>query len=364
MVSDASKFCLALNLIEGVGAKTMDKLIERFGSVEAVWGASASELQSVPGIKSSVTREILDRSLPERLETELALLETNQIRFVTRFEPSYPDSLRQIADPPNVLYWKGCRESLAGPCVAIVGSRKASRHGLRSARALAQSLAQRGVTVVSGMALGIDAAAHAGALEGGGRTVAVMAGGLGDVYPHQNRSLAEKALAAGAWVSEFPIGMSPRPQFFPHRNRIISGLSKAVVVVEANEASGSLITAAAALEQGKDVMAVPGNTDIPTTVGSNRLIRDGAGVVLGVEDILRQIGMDCAPQASLALPAALSEEETSLLVYLNDEKVPYEQILHHSGFTSGKAAALLMKLETKGWVRQWPGQYYTRIKYQ
>ncbi|HEX8097843.1 MAG TPA: DNA-processing protein DprA [Pyrinomonadaceae bacterium] len=281
---------IALNMTPGVGPRVAAKLLERFGSAEAVFGASRAGLEAMrlqpETIESIIARELFDRASAEvervrEMGADILLLD----------DGVYPALLREIFDPPVTLYVKGAwEECLDQPCVAMVGSRRCSTYGQNAATMLARDLASRGVTIISGLARGIDAASHRGALEAGGRTVAVMGTGLDQVYPRDHKKLAEEILArGGAVVSEFPLESPPSPQNFPYRNRVISGLSLGVVVVEAAENSGSLITARMALEQGREVYAVPGNITSKNSFGTNYLIKGaGAKLVQQWQDVKRR----------------------------------------------------------------------------
>jgi DNA processing protein len=264
---------------------------------------------------------------------------------------AYPARLARLSDPSPLLLVRGDVDALSQPCVAIVGSRAATAYGLATARTLARDLARAGAVVVSGLALGIDAAAHDGALEAGGRTVAVLACGPDRIYPARHRGLAERVVRNGAIVSELPLGTHPLPQFFPLRNRLISGLSSAVVIVEARERSGSLITARHAADQGVDVFAVPGPVSAPTSVGPNRLLRDGAGVALEAADVLASLGMEPAPErpvAAVAGPpetAAVLSRRNELLATLSREPATRDELSRRLGRRPDQLAFDLLELE-------------------
>jgi DNA processing protein len=261
--------------------------------------------------------------------------------------PAYPPRLATLADPPPLLLVRGEVAALAGPAVAIVGSRAASAYGIAAARSLAAGLAQAGIVVVSGLARGIDAAAHRAALEAGGRTVAVQACGPELVYPPEHRALAGRIAAQGALVSELPPGSPPLAQHFPLRNRLISGLSDALVVVEARERSGSLISARHALDQGIDVLAVPGPIDSPTSAGTNRLLRDGAAPALGPEDVLEALGR-AAPQGERA--AAESEPADPVLAALRHEPATRDELARRLALEPERLALALLEHELEGRV--------------
>ena len=269
-----------LNMTPGIGPRAAAKLLERFGSAEAVYSATRAELEQLRLVPEAVD-SIIARDLQERAEVEIATVRKLGGDILLLDDGVYPASLREIYDPPIVLYVKGAwAECLDQPCVGVVGSRKCSTYGQNSALMLSRDLAQRGVTIVSGFARGIDAAAHRGALESCGRTVAVLGTGIDEVYPRDHKRLANEILErGGALVSQFPLGTPPVSENFPYRNRIISGLSLGVLVVEASENSGSLITARLAMEQNREVFAVPGNITSRNSFGTNYLIK-GAGAKL------------------------------------------------------------------------------------
>lgn len=267
--------------------------------------------------------------------------------------PAYPRRLARLADPPLLLSIRGDIDALAGPCVGIVGSRAATVYGLTTAEALAADFARAGAVVVSGLALGIDAAAHRGALAAGGRTVAILACGPDRIYPARHRGLAEQIVRDGAIVSELPVGTAPLRAFFPLRNRLISGLSAAVVIVEARERSGSLITARHAADQGVDVFAVPGPIHAPTSAGPNRLLQDGAGVVLEASDVLQAVGLepvggaaDAAPES--APPDAQGPGARSLLAELTRAPATRDELSRRTGRAPSELALDLLELEWSG----------------
>jgi DNA processing protein len=283
---------------------------------------------------------------------------------VTWPTPAYPERLRQIPDPPLALAVRG----ELGPdelCVAVVGARRATEYGRRMAEALGRGLAQAGVTVVSGLAAGIDAAAHEGALEAGGRTIAVLGTGVDRVYPSWHRELAARVVRQGALVSEFPCGTAPLAYNFPRRNRLISGLSLATVVVEAAEESGSLITADYAGDQGRLVLAVPGPADAPSHRGPHRLIREGATLVTGVEDVLAAVAPQCADRLRTARAAAaaatLSDVERRVLELMGGEGRHVDDLIRRADLAPGCALETLLALELRGLVAQLPGKRFRRL---
>lgn len=279
---------LILNVIPKLGQGGVKKLLECYNPISSVFNASTKELREIEGIDSRTANNILDWSKFIDIKAELRFIEKNNISIVTIKDIDYPVYLKEIYDPPVVLYIKGEIIPDDEMMLAVVGARKASSYGINTARNIARQLAEHGITVVSGLARGVDTAAHTGALEGNGRTIAVLGSGINKVYPKENLSLAGKISQTGAVVSEFQIGMDPKPYNFPKRNRIISGLCKGVIVIEAGKYSGSLITARMATEQGREVFSIPGRIDELTSYGTNFLIKNGAKTVVNIEDILEE----------------------------------------------------------------------------
>ncbi len=370
---------IALNMTPGVGPRAAAKLLERFGSAEAVFNATRGELESLR-LRPEAIESIRARDLFEKAENEIERVRELGADLLLLDDGVYPALLREIFDPPLTLYLKGAwEESLNAPCVAVVGSRRSSTYGQNAAQMLARDLAQRGVTIISGLARGIDAAAHRGALEAGGRTVAVMGTGLDQVYPRDHRKLAQEILAAGgALVSEFPLETPPAPQNFPYRNRVISGLSLGVLVVEAAENSGSLITARLALEQGREVFAVPGNITSRNSFGTNYLIKGaGAKLVQQWQDICAELPPEIAarllppetkkkeekspaPQMSL-VPADLSATEHAVYKLLSaDEAVHIDELAAQSKLSVPELTGALLGLEMRELIRQLPGKCFVR----
>ncbi len=290
------RYLLALSMVEGLGSIKTSQLLKYFNKAENIFSAPVKELEHVSGIGAKIAGGIKDFNW-HVLDKELELVRKHKIEVVTIADSDYPESLRQIPDPPLVLYFKG-KSDWTGFNFAIVGSRKASLYGLSVAEKFAQQLAALGVVIVSGMARGIDTASHKGALKAKGATLAVLGSGLLNIYPPENESLAEKIAESGAVISEFPLNTPPLRENFPRRNRIVSGLARGVLVVEAAERSGALITADLALDQGKDVFAVPGKVDSPTSLGANHLIKQGAKLVNSIEDILEEYGLSPESMAS------------------------------------------------------------------
>ena len=369
-----------LNMTPGIGPRAAAKLLERFGSAEAVYSATRAELEQLRLIPEAVD-SIIARNLQARADVEIASIRKLGGDVLILDDGVYPAPLREIYDPPIVLYVKGAwADCLEQPCVGIVGSRRCSTYGQNSASMLARDLAQRGVTIVSGFARGIDAAAHRGALEAGGRTVAVLGTGIDEVYPRDHKRLAQEILdAGGALVSQFPLGTPPVSENFPYRNRIISGLSLGILVVEAAENSGSLITARLAIEQNREVFAVPGNITSRNSFGTNYLIKGaGAKLVQQWQDIASelppQIAANLLPppfgdrrkDKSLTerlqfVPSGLSGAETSVFKLLTpDQPLHIDWLVDQSKMSISDLTATLLALEMRELIRALPGKCFVR----
>ncbi|HEV2915842.1 MAG TPA: DNA-processing protein DprA [Pyrinomonadaceae bacterium] len=371
---------IALNMTPGIGPRAAAKLLERFGSAEAVFNASRAELEAVR-LRPEAIESIMARDLLEKATLEIERVRSLGADVLLLDDGTYPSLLREVFDPPITLYVKGAwEECLDGPCVAIVGSRRCSTYGQNTAGMLARELAARGVTIISGLARGIDAAAHRGALEGGGRTVAVMGTGLDQVYPRDHQKLAREILDHdGALVSEFPLATPPAPQNFPYRNRVISGLSLGVLIVEAAENSGSLITARMAMEQNREVFAVPGNITSRNSFGTNYLIKGaGAKLIQQWQDIAAElppaIAAELLPpetgkqkkegvmieQLSL-VPEDLTATEHAVWKLLStDNPAHIDALAEVSSLTVAELSGTLLGLEMRELVRQLPGKCFVR----
>jgi len=330
-------------------------------------------LKKVEGIGDEIARKILSLSDGKAAEQELERAQKLGVQVLTIEDRDYPFLLKQIYDPPIVLYVKGKFSERDKNSIGIVGSRRPSIQGRLNAEKFGFELASRGITVVSGMARGIDTAAHRGALNAKGRTIAVLGSGLDVIYPPENRDLSKEIAKNGAVISEFPFGTQPDRQNFPRRNRVVSGLSLGILVVEAGEKSGALITASFALEQGREVFAVPGNVNLPTTKGCHQLIKDGAKLVEKVEDVLEELNIEKVlkpeNQGSTAIDSTqgkgtetlpLSEEEKKVYKVIEKEPLYIDQIVRLTGMESFKASQILMKLEIRGLIRQLPGKFFVR----
>jgi len=369
--SDAKKYWIALNMVPGVGPVTYRKLLNHFGTPEQVLSASLHDLMVVPGLNDRIARELVNFGWPKRIDKELDAIAQQQIQLLTWDDEEYPALLKTIFDPPPVLYIKGQLECFRDILIAVVGSRKATTYGRTVAEKLSRELALKGIGVVSGLARGIDSAAHTGTLKGGGKTVAVLGCGIDVIYPPENDRLYAEILEQGALLSEFPMHTKPDRGNFPARNRIISGLSLGTVVIEAGRQSGALITADMALEQGRDVFAVPGNITSPSSRGTNRLIKQGAHLVQHADDILHALSLEISQQISTSQPElpfqappspplALTADEQRIYDLLSAQPLHIDALTIQSQLPSGKVSATLMMLEMKGAVKQQAGKMFVR----
>jgi DNA processing protein len=368
---------IALNMIRGIGPRTANQLLERFGSPAQVFSASRLALEK-SGLKPETIQELHDSSILDKATAEIERLETLGAEVITLEDENYPELLREIHDPPIALYVRGdLQKACERPALAVVGSRRCSTYGVNVAESLSRDLAAHGLTIVSGLARGIDAGAHRGALEGGGLTVAVVGTGLETTYPKEHKKLEERVIAQGAVISEFPLGTPPLPQNFPYRNRILSGLCFGVLIVEASEHSGSLITARLAYEQGREVFAVPGNITSQTSFGPNYLIKDGAKLVQIWRDVVEELPREVreklfgverpAPVSAKSNiqpvfePIELSDGERKVLNILSaDAPAHIDQLLISSEMNSSELMSALLALEMKDRIRQLPGKSFIK----
>ncbi len=368
---------IVLNAIVGLTNTRIVKLIEYFGSAQNVLAASLESLISSQILSADVAGVVVSFPKDSFLRSEKALIEKNRLTVLSFSDEGFPLKLKEIPDSPIVLYVKGDVSVLNDLSVAIVGSRKASLYGISTANQIASRLAEYGFIIVSGLARGIDTAAHKGALQGKGKTIGVLGHGFSYVYPPENKELYEETASHGAIISEFAMDTPPIPFNFPRRNRIVSGLSMGVVVVEAAEKSGALITADFALEQGREVFAVPGKIDSLTSRGVNNLIRQGAKLVMGVEDILEELKGDVAAsvrggsqrvednaipsQPQYVIPAGeLSVDESFLLDQMSDIPIHFDELSQKCSAQIINVSSLLFKLELKKVIKQLPGKYFQR----
>jgi len=358
---DTKEYYILLSSVEGLGARWIMLLDRTFGGPERAWNASEAELKSVPRIPRKVIDGLLTKRERIDPEKELNSLREKGIETVFIDDPVYPQHLRHIYDPPKILYVRGNIDVLQLQMFAVVGARKASPYGLSVAQSVSRDLAEAGLCVVSGMARGIDTAAHRGALGVDKPTVAVLGCGVDVVYPRENKKVMEEIIDKGAVISEFPPGTAPMAGNFPVRNRIISGLSRGILVVEAADKSGSLITADLALEQGRDVFAVPGQVTNSVNRGAHRLIKQGAKLVEDAGDILEDFGYSFfAKPATGEKQADLTGDEKKIYNIISDDPVSSETIIVKTGFNTSQVLAILLELELRGLVSQLPGQRYIR----
>lgn len=368
---EAKKYWIALNMVPGVGAITYRKLLNACGSPEQVFSASPSMLNRVPGVSEKIVRNILDFGFPDRVKRELEAIDKYHVQVITCTDHDYPEKLKTIFDPPPLIYFRGNGLHPHEVMIAVVGSRKASTYGRITAEKICGELALKGVTVVSGMARGIDSAAHRGTLKAGGRTVAVLGSGIDVVYPPENRQLYDEIVEKGAVISEFPMHTKPDRGNFPARNRVISGMSLGTVVVEAGIQSGALITADMALEQGREVFAVPGNITSASSRGTNRLIKQGAVLIERADDILHELSLaishelkDLQPELPLEAKEsspALTGDEQRIYTLMSNQPMHIDEITVQSQLPSGKVSAILMMLEMKNVIRQLSGKMFIRV---
>jgi DNA processing protein len=344
---------LKLSLVPGLGGQSMRKLLGAFGLPQQVLAAGRGALARV--VSAELATRILSDQDAAAVEAALAWAAAEGHAVITLADADYPQPLLETPDPPALLYLRGRRELLARPGLAIVGSRNATPQGERNAEQFARAFSSAGLTIVSGLALGIDAAAHRGGLEAAGSTIAVLGTGADILYPQRNRALGERIAREGLILSEFPLGTPPHAGNFPRRNRVISGLARGCLVVEAALASGSLITARLAAEQGREVFALPGSIHSPHAKGCHALIKQGAKLVESAQDLLQELGM----QAALAPPAAAAAA-TGLLAQLGDDSCDIDTLCARSGLTADVVSAMLLQLELDGKVASLPGGLYQR----
>jgi len=348
---------LRLTLIPGIPPSVQRKLLNELGSPRQVVDAPAHVMSACVGERIA---QLLARGPSQGLvDATLRWLERPGCQLLALGDPRYPRALLDIPDPPTIIYAQGRVEALNNPAFAIVGSRNATPQGARDAHAFAHALSDAGLTIASGLALGIDAAAHRGGLAGAGSSVAVLGTGPDIVYPRRNEELAQALAEQGCLISEFPVGMRAVPGNFPRRNRLISGLARGVLVVEAALPSGSLSTARLALEQGRDVFAIPGSIHSPLSKGCHWLIKEGAKLVEGAEDVLVELGMK-ASRAPARAAAAPPEEHDPLLAALGFAPATIDQLARHTGLDAATLAAQLARLEVEGSVAALPGGRFQR----
>lgn len=358
-----SRFWLGFSLIPEIGPKRIALLREQFQTLGDAWHAPEAALRHA-GLSDLPLRNLLKRRSELDLDAEMQRIRRVGAHIITQADDSYPELLQRIPDAPPVLYVRGALAEMDNVALAVVGTRKPGPYGQKAAHDLAKAVAGQNVTIVSGLAQGIDAEAHTGALEGGGRTIAVLGSGIDRIYPRANAELAQAIMRQGAIVSEFPLGTPPEKRNFPRRNRIISGLALGVLVVEAPEQSGALITAVHALEQGREVFAVPGSIFNLSSVGTNRLIQDGAKLVTGAEDILNELNVAYSTAQTQRIAERIqpaNAEEAQLLEHLGTEPLHIDDLARLSGLPMAFVSSMLTMLELKGLAQNVGHMQYCRM---
>jgi DNA processing protein len=356
--------CVALNMIPQMGPVRLRRLLDAFGSAEKILLGRSDQLAALDGIPRALAENISRWQEFADPTAELKKAADLGARVITAEDEEYPSALREIHDPPIVLYVRGHLTERDRNAVAVVGSRKATHYATESAKKLSFQMAYAGLTVASGLARGIDTAAHQGALAAKGRTIAVIGSGLGELYPPENAELADRIAASGAVISEFPIDTKPDRQTFPIRNRIVTGLSFGVLVVEAGANSGALISANMAAEQGRTLYAVPGRIHAPSALGSNRLIQQGAKLVITVDDILDDLPLVFRekPDLPAAAPAVdLTPDQQKILDAIGSEEMPLDSVIATSGLTAAVVSSTLLALEIRRLVKQLPGKRFVKL---
>lgn len=355
---DDLPYWLAMSRIRGVGPARFKTLLETFGSAKESWRAQRAEIIEA-GIDKGTTESIIRTRSKVTPDRELEILNKLGITALTWCDDAYPFLLRHISDPPPVLFMKGTLQDTDRWAIGVVGTRMLSSYGKYVTQHFTSQLSELGITIISGLARGADTVAHKAAITAGGRTIAVLGCGLDFIYPPENKHLSEEIIEHGALITEFPVGIKPEPGNFPARNRLISGLSLGILVTEAPERSGALITARFAGEQGRDVFAVPSNLTSKTGMGTNRLLQDGAKVVLDVSDILEELNLNMVKEeARPQLPISDDPVENTLLSILSLEPVHIDEICRATQLAAADVSSALTLMELKGWVRHLGGMQY------
>jgi DNA processing protein len=352
---DELKYWVAFNRIAGLGRVRYSLLESHFPSMEEAWNAGASQLKAA-GLDGRLVSRIVSQRAEISPDDEMERLTKHNVTALTRHDPAYPARLKEIYDLPPVLYVRGQLTAADEWCLAVVGTRRPTPYGRQAAEELSYALAQNGICIVSGLARGIDSIAHRAALDAGGRTIAVLACGLDIVYPPEHARLALEIAERGALVSDYPLGTQPRGDFFPRRNRIMSGLSLGVLMVEGDVTSGAMITARLALEQDREVFAVPGR-------GANSLVKEGAKLVQRVEDVLEELNLTMVPQQiEMRETISATDTEAALLRHISREPVHIDEVCRNSGLPIATVSSVLAMLELKGLVRQMGPMSYVRAR--
>jgi DNA processing protein len=355
------KYWVALNRITGLGRVRYSLLESHFPTMEEAWSASVADLKGA-GLDSKLASRLVSERTEVDPDAEMEALGRNNVTALTWHDPAYPTRLREIYDLPPVLYIRGQLTAAEEWCLALVGTRRPTPYGRQVAEELSYRLAQNGICVVSGLARGIDSIAHRAALDSGGRTVAVLACGLDIVYPPEHSKLALEIAERGALVSDYPLGKQPRGDFFPRRNRIMSGLSMGVLVIEGDMKSGAIITARLALEQDREVFAVPGSVFSVQSRGTNSLIQEGAKLVQKVEDVLEELNLTMVPhQMEMKESMPATDTEAALLRHITRDPVHVDEVCRDSGLPIATVSSVLAMLELKGMVRQMGPMSYVRV---
>lgn len=359
---DDKRYWIGFTLVKGIGSVRFQRLLERFGDGESAWRAAPADLA-----RAGLGLKMIERLVAIREKVDLSLLwdqmQAKGIQVLTWLDEGYPQRLKEIDQPPPVLYLRGELLPEDAWAVAIVGTRRVTPYGRQVTEEIASYLASNGITVVSGLARGVDAIAHNAALRAGGRTLAVLGSGVDRIYPPENRALAEQMIQRGAVMSDYVPGTPPESSNFPPRNRIISGLSMAVVVIEAGETSGALITAEFAAEQGREIFAVPGNILAPQSKGTNKLIQQGALPLLSASDIMQALNLTRVGQQKAARKALPADDlEAKLLDTMGEQPLHVDEIRNQTGLPVEKVSATLIMMELKGMVRQVGNMHYVAVR--
>jgi len=373
MQLDASLSWLAMTLTPGLASRLSSRLLKRFESPEGIFRATLPQLESC-NLLAEVAQSIIKKESFKRAEKELAAIRNiPNCTLINWTDPEYPQNLLQIYDPPVLLYVRGNPQILNHPSISIVGTRRPTLYGTQMAERIGRDLAARGLVILSGMARGIDAIGHQGALAANGLAIGVLGTGIDVCYPKENKKLFDKVLERGAILTEFPTHTHPAPENFPVRNRIVAGMPLGVVVVEGAEHSGSLITARLAMEFGREVCGVPGNVTQPVSFAPNQLIKQGAKLVTNAEDVIEELPTPVraalvraeqpqAEQRNLLATAGLNDSEKTIFLLLHvDNPTPIDDIVERSGLHSSEVLATLFNLEMKSIVRQWPGKQFSKV---
>jgi DNA processing protein len=356
------KYWVGFKLIPGIGRARFSQLLEYFGNLERAWHANPTELRAA-GLDSKAIDSIMALRPKLSLEAEMEKLARYKVKVLTWNDMAFPAKLKEIYDVPPVLYIRGALTPEDEWAISVVGTRRITTYGRQVTEQIVRDLARNKITIVSGLARGVDSVAHRAALEAGGRTIAVFACGLDMVYPAENLKLAQQIMEQGALVSDYPLGVRPKAENFPPRNRIISGLSLGVLVTEAGEGSGALLTANLALEQNREVFAIPGSILSPASRGTNRLIQDGAKLVRDAQDILEELNLTMVPQQLEMKETIPSNEiEAQLLSYISFEPTHIDEICRESHLPISLVSSTLAMMELKGMVRQIGGMNYILVR--